>query len=143
MFSVTNFSFSKQRTFCGERDFQISFSKSWTLVHSFISTTSFVVVNWWVSFKYYYCFDDTSYLLANIIILYTPPVVCHIIGIIFTALFVFFDQICCYCCECWRGEQELVVYDPDNPSAALVISNGAVVDINQRYETEETEESEV
>ena len=75
-------------------------------------------------------------------IIFSPPVVGHIIGVILIALFAFFDQICCYCCECWRGEEEIVVYDPDNPSANLVIRNGEVEDMDQRDETAETEDDE-
>ena len=33
-----------------------------------------------------------------------------------------------------------MVYDPDNPSANLVLSNGEVVDMDQRDETAETED---
>ena len=75
-------------------------------------------------------------------VIFIPPVGGHIIGVIFLALFAFFDQICCYCCECWRGEEEIVVYDPDNPSANLVIRNGEVEDMDQRDETAETEDDE-
>ena len=75
-------------------------------------------------------------------IIFFPPVVGQIIGVILIALFAFFDQICCYCCECWRGEEEIVVYDPDNPSANLVIRNGEVEDMDQRDETAETEDDE-
>ena len=139
------FSFSKGKTFCGEQDTQIRFSKKWTFVNSFVSTSVLALVTYWLASGTATRQAPGSWNLWWYIfsVIFIPPVGGHIIGVIFITLFAFFDQICCYCCECWRGEQELVVYDPDNPSAALVISNGAVVDINQRYETEETEESEV
>ena len=52
------------------------------------------------------------------------------IGVFFTILFLMFDISCC-CCACWRGQQEVVVYDPDHPEASLVWRDGEVVDLEK------------
>ena len=63
------------------------------------------------------------------LLFFTPSVVLHILGVICTVSFIWFDHIFCCCCACWRGHQEVVVYDPDHPEASLVWRDGEVVDI--------------
>ena len=60
----------------------------------------------------------------------------HILGVICTMLFVYFDNVFTCCCDCWRGEQEIVVYDPDNREANLVLRDGQVIDMEQTQEEE-------
>ena len=88
---------------------------------------------------------NRTYLLDKFLIYMIPPVVGQIIGVIFTTQFLFFDQIFCFCCACWRGEEETVVYCPDNPAAKLFIKHGEVVDMDQmdnRDETKRTNDDE-
>ena len=68
---------------------------------------------------------------------FTPSIVLHILGVICTLSFIWFDRVSCCCCACWRGQQqEVVVYDTDNPEASLVWRDGEV--INMSKEEEET-----
>ena len=71
-------------------------------------------------------------------LIFTPPMVCHILGVICTLSFIWFDHICCCCCDCCRGQQEVVVYDPDHPEASLVWRDGEVIEKKE----EETENAE-
>ena len=62
--------------------------------------------------------------------------VLHILGITCTLLFVLFDNVFLPCC-CWRGEQEIVVYDHDNREANLVWRVGQVINMEQTQEDDE------
>ena len=68
------------------------------------------------------------------LIIFTPIMVLHIIGVICTLSFVWFDRISCCCCACWRGQEEVVVYDPDHPEASLVLKDGEIIDRNEQEE---------
>ena len=70
----------------------------------------------------------------NWVIIFTPIMVLHIIGVICTLSFVWFERVSCCCCACWRGQQEVVVYDPDNPEASLVWRDGEVIQRNEQEE---------
>ena len=49
----------------------------------------------------------------------------YILAAVFTALFLWFDQIFC-CSGCFIGVGEIVVFDPSNPGANLVWRGGQV-----------------
>ena len=101
---------------CGESNLRISFSKLWTSINCFVSTIVMASpINIVVKAS-----DESPYVIGIIL---------HIIGVICTVLFLLFDHISCCCCDCWRGQQEVVVYDPDHPEASLVWRDGEVVDI--------------
>ena len=66
---------------------------------------------------------------------FTPSIVLHILGVICTLSFIWFDRVSCCCCACWRGQQqEVVVYDPDHPEASLVWRDGEVIDMSKQEE---------
>ena len=45
---------------------------------------------------------------------FIPLIFLHILGLIFTLLFLFYDKIFSCCCSCWLSPpEEIVVYDPD------------------------------
>ena len=142
--SVTNFTFSKNKSSCCEEsDLRIRFSKLWTSINCLVSTLvmAFVVAYYAI----YGNHSDKSHILhltSGLTYVYGPGpknvkslltimaiVVPHIIAVIFTVLFLLFDHISCCCCACWRGQQEVVVYDPDHPEASLVWRDGEVMDI--------------
>ena len=75
------------------------------------------------------------------VVLNTVPVF-HILGVICTLLFVYFDNVFTCCCDCWRGEQEIVLYDPDNREANLVWKDGQVIDMEQMEKEEYVETGE-
>ena len=138
IFSVTNLSFSKQNTFCGERDIRISFSKPWTYAQSLVSIICLVVVSCVTATAYDPSPGDSVYIYCILVI---PPLVGQITGVIFTTFLVFFNKFRS-CCECCRGEEETMVYNPDNPQSNLVIKHGKIVDMDQRDETEKTDDEE-
>ena len=76
-----------------------------------------------------------TYTYHYTLVLMIPPLVCQITGVIFTTFLVFFNKFRS-CSECCRGEEETMVYCPDNPSSNLVIKQGKIVDIDQGDETE-------
>ena len=133
LLKVTTFTFSKNKSSCeGETDLRVRFSTPWTLVNCFVSTIIVAIVSALV----------TNFIVENgsgvgssafysWLLFFTPSVVLHILGVICTVSFIWFDHISCCCCDCWRGQQEVVVYDPDHPEASLVWRDGEVVDLEK------------
>ena len=73
--------------------------------------------------------------MLEFLIIFTPIMVLQIIGVICTLSFVWFDRVSCCCCACWRrGQEEVVVYDPDNPEASLVLRDGEIIERNEQEE---------
>ena len=127
----------------GDFDLKIRFSKLWTSINCLVSTVVMAFV-----LAYYAIYGnhsekshvlrltsvlkyvdsqnpDNTKSLVTIMMIVVP----YIIGMICTVLFLLFDHIYCCCCACWRGQEEVVVYDPDHPEASLVWRDGEVMDI--------------
>ena len=78
-------------------------------------------------------------VLFGYLLVFTPIMMLQIIGVICTLSFIWFDRVSCCCCACWRGQEEVVVYDPDNPEASLVLRDGEIIERNDEEETQHRE----
>ena len=56
----------------------------------------------------------------------TSCVLPHILGVVFTFMFLQYDKLFGGCCECCLGESEKVVFDPEDPETVLVLKDGQV-----------------
>ena len=116
--SVTFYNFSKLKTFCGPKDVRISFSKNYSVINFLVSTLCYAGVVFWLLELNRYS------IIRELIFFVCVPL--YILGALFTALLVWFDKIFCYCCGCFIGVGEIVVFDPSNPGANLVWRDGQV-----------------
>lgn len=82
-----------------------------------------------------------------------------VIGAVLTTIFIFFDKFCYFCCESFKGEEQIMLFDPNKPESFLVWKDGKVLDydkyikqeslesnfssIDQNYKRQNTSESEV
>ena len=103
-------------------------------MNCFVSTIVIVPVGIWILTRINIYFLGDNYWLFLCL---APMLVCHILGVTCTLLFVLFDNVFPCCCDCWRGEQEIVVYDPDNREANLVWRDGQVINMEQTQEDDE------
>ena len=139
LFIVTTFTFSKNESSCnGKTDLRIRFSNQWTIVNCLLSTIIIALVSYWLTNEQRLGGPDD---VLEFLIIFTPIMVLQIIGVICTLSFVWFDRVSCCCCACWRrGQEEVVVYDPDNPEASLVLRDGEIIERNEQGElTQHTE----
>ena len=125
--SVSFFSFSKTKL-CQQKDGRVLFSPLFSIINIIISTicSAGVLAKIWTN-------DDISPIpspiipiipLINSIIPYLVP---HLLGVLFSLMFIFYDKICCCCCECCLGAEERIVYDPSHPDAQLQWKSGKVL----------------
>ena len=116
-------------------DLRVRFSIPWTLVNCLESSIIMAIVSYLVT-----CVAELHSAPDSPVwfFYFTPPMVLHLLGVICTLLFIWFDHIFC-CCDCWRGQQEVVVYDPDHPEACLVWKDGEIIDKQDEEETEKEE----
>ena len=137
IFTVTTFTFSKHKSSCnGKTDLRIRFSTPWTIVNCLLSTIIIALVSSSTINEALRGPDEVTFYL----IIFTPSMVLHIIGVICTLSFIWFDLVSCCCCACWRGQEQVVVYDPDHPETSLVLRDGEIVERNdQREETQHAE----
>ena len=68
--------------------------------------------------------------VKNLLMLCLPP---HLLGIVFSLMVIFYDNICCCCCGCCLGAEERMVYDPDHPEAELLWRDGQVLSENLKH----------
>ena len=108
----------------GHQDTRIKFSARMTAINFLVST----IVAFVIPIILY-----TTSERAELNIIWGPAIP-YTLGTVLTAAFLFFDSLFPWCCGCWFGEKETVVFDPDNHSARLVWRSGEVVDLDQEKE---------
>ena len=112
---VTFYTVSKVNTFCGPKDLRIGLSKLWTLINIFVSTAILSVI-----FLVYIVPNSNG--IIRVLGFFGIPL--HILGVVLTVIFLFYDSLCSTCssccCECCRGQSEDVVFDPRFPEKNLV-----------------------
>ena len=109
-------------TFCGPKDFRIGLSKLWTLINIFVSTTNLSVI-----FLVYIVPNSNG--IIRVLGFFGIPL--HILGVVLTVTFLFYDSLCSTCCsscccECCIGQSEVAVFDPRFPEKNLVWREGQV-----------------
>ena len=114
-FSVTFFSFSKMKHNPCHPDCRVAFSPFFSNINIIISTTCLVIV----------ILNIPNLDFYTIIGCLVP----HVLGIIFTLIFIFYDKICCCCC---LGAEERMVYDPSRPEAQLLWTTDGKVSMNNK-----------
>ena len=111
------------------------------MINCLLSTIIMAIVSYWITTFALQHWLFYSEELKCYLAIFTLLMVLHIIGVICTLSFVWFDRVSCCCCACWRGgHKELVVYDPDHPEASLVLRDGEIIERNeQEKETQHAE----
>ena len=149
---MTFFTFAKIQFLCGDQDVKIGFSKTWTMINMLVSTLSMILI----------CFlmakdNNSGYEYWEEFLLLALPT--FVIGASLTTIFIFFDKFCCFCCESFKGEEQIMLFDPNKPESFLVWKDGKVLDydkymkqeslesnfssIDKNYKRQNTSESEV
>ena len=143
--------------FKGKKDLRIKFSPFWTLVNFCVSSTQILVIAlllgenlrmfpivstptepWFFSSLLQHRYVREFFgLIVGI----------HILSGLLSAIFIFYDSLCCWCCQCWFGEGKCyycnitityylylgdwAVFDPKCPEANLVWKSGEIVVIEK------------
>ena len=129
---MTFFTFAKVKTLCGEQDLKIGFSKIWTMINMLMSTLSMILICYLMSRS-----NSSAYVYWEDFLLLSLPT--FVIGAILTTVFVFFDKFCCFCCENLKGEEQIMLYDPNKPESFLVWKDGEVLDYDKYMKQESLE----
>ena len=123
------------------------------MINMLVSTLSMTLICYLMSTS-----NSSAYVYWEDFLLLSLPT--FVIGAILTTVFVFFDNFCCFCCENLKGEEQIMLYDPNKPESFLVWKDGEVLDydkyimkqeslqsnfssIDQKYDRQNTSESDV
>ena len=80
-------------------------------------------------------------LFAFILLFWT--IVLFVFASFNTLLFLFFDYLCCFCCDCFLGATEWTVFDPENQEANLERwGDGKIHDMDKEEEENIVKEKE-
>ena len=137
---------------CGSQDVKIGFSKTWTMINMLLSTLAMMLICFLMSTS-----NNSAYQYWEHFLLLALPT--YVTGAILTTILIFFDNFCCFCCESFKGEEQIMLFDPNNPESFLVWKSGEVLDyekyvkqdssesgfssIDQNYKRQNTSDSEV
>ena len=137
---------------CGSQDVKIGFSKIWTMINMLLSTLAMMLICFLMSRS-----NNSAYQYWEHFLLLALPT--YVTGAILTIILIFFDNFCCFCCESFKGEEQIMLFDPNNPESFLVWKSGEVLycekyvkqdssesgfsSIDQNYKRQNTSDSEV
>ena len=119
---MTFYTVAKVNFICGPTDHKIGLSKGWSYANILISSTAFAGgISWYVVVG-----SHRWQGIGLLFTLLTVGVPLYIWAILFTVTFLHYDTIFCCCCDCFLGEEQMVIHDPSNPEANLVLKDGKV-----------------
>ena len=115
---MTFYTVSKLNVLCGPTDHKIALSRGWSYANLLLSTIGFAGGTYWLLVL--------EHRIQDLILMIGGPL--YILAALFTVIFLHYDYCCCAscCCDCCLGEEQVMVYDPSNPEANLVLRNGEV-----------------
>ena len=99
-----------------QQDCRVAFSPLFSIINIIISTICSVIV----------ILKFPQSVPGNLLVVAIFCLVPHLLGIVFTLIFIFYDKICCCCGEFCLGAEERMVYDPSQPDVQLLWTNGKV-----------------
>ena len=129
---MTFFTFAKIKILCGDKDVKIGFSKTWTMINMLVSMLSMILICFLMSKD-----SKSGYEYWEEFLLLALPT--FGIGAILTTIFLFFDKFCCFCSESLKGEEQIMLFDPNKPESFLVWKDGKVLDYDKYMKQESLE----
>ena len=145
---MTFFTYAKGSTWCGRQDLRISLSKKFTFFNFLVSALQAPLVLVFID-VYKSEFLKANTLLDEIAdghyITYSFSIFqSFFVASFFTLLFIFYDNLCCYCCNCYLGPTKWTALDPEDHEANLERwSDGKIHDMELEEEENIVREQEI
>ena len=144
---MTFFTYAKGSTWCGKQDLRISLSKRFTFFNFLVSALqSHLVLVLIGDYKSEFLNENTllDEILSDFTLIILSFTIYQFFASFFTLLFIFYDYLCCHCCDCYLGPTKWTAFDPEDREANLERwSDGKMHDMEIEEEENIVREQEI